>query len=152
MVPNAAMLAPKTRPGGVPHRLLEIILEIFEVRGGLGRFGRMLRAALHGSGRSGGALERFLLGLRRRGGGSWRGFGCHVGAQDGSEIHKILKKVWLQEAGGSAVDFGFGVQEKQPTSSKICFFSRGILMSNAYSRFQHRHRIVFVLGANMASC
>ena len=37
------MLVPQTKPGGVPHRLLEVILEIFEVLGGLGRFGRMLR-------------------------------------------------------------------------------------------------------------
>ena len=43
-------------------------------------------------GRSGRALERLLGGLERSVGGSWRGLGCHVGAQDGSEIQKILKK------------------------------------------------------------
>ena len=49
MVPNAAMLAPKTRPGGLPHRLLGVIFEVFEVLSGLGRSGRGLRAVLHGS-------------------------------------------------------------------------------------------------------
>ena len=43
-------------------------------------------------GRSGRALELLLGGLQRSVGGSWRGLGCHVGAQDGSEIRKILKK------------------------------------------------------------
>ena len=43
-------------------------------------------------GRSVRALERLLGGLRRSVGGSWRGLGCHVGAQDGSEIPKISKK------------------------------------------------------------
>ena len=41
------MLVSHTKPGGVPHRLLEVILEIFEVLGGLGRFGRILKAVLH---------------------------------------------------------------------------------------------------------
>ena len=49
MVPNAAMLAPKTRPRGVPHRVLGVIFEVFEALGGLGRFGRVLRPVLHGS-------------------------------------------------------------------------------------------------------
>ena len=31
-------------------------------------------------------------------------------------------------------------------------FELGILVSNAYRRFQQRHRILFVLGANMAPC
>ena len=47
--PNAPMLAPKMRPGGVPHRLLEFIFEVFEVLSGLVRSGRGLRAVLHGS-------------------------------------------------------------------------------------------------------
>ena len=68
------MLVPQTKPGGVPHRLLEVILEIFEVLGGLGRFGRMLRAVLHGYGRFGRALERLLDGLWRGVGRSWRSF------------------------------------------------------------------------------
>ena len=36
------MLAPKTRPGEVPHRVLGVIFEVFEVLSGLGR------RALHG--------------------------------------------------------------------------------------------------------
>ena len=56
-------------------------------------------------GRSGRALERLSGGLQRSAGGSWRGPGCHVGAQDDSEIQKISNKVWLQEAGGSGVVF-----------------------------------------------
>ena len=55
--------------------------------------------------RSGRAFERLLAGLQRSVGGSWRGLGCHVGAQDGSEIQKMSKKVWLQEAGGSTAVF-----------------------------------------------
>ena len=99
------MLVPQTKPGGVPHRLLEVILEIFEVLGGLGRFGRMWRAVLHGYVRSGGALERLLDGLWRGVGRSWRGFGCYVGAQDGSEIQKLSEKVLLQETEGSKAVF-----------------------------------------------
>ena len=36
-------LVPRTKPGKVPHRLLEVFLKIYEVLGGLRRFGRMLR-------------------------------------------------------------------------------------------------------------
>ena len=99
------MLVPHTKPGGVPHRLLEVIVEIFEVLGGLGRFGRMLRAVLLGYGRSGRALEQLLDGLWRGVGSSCRGFWCHVGAQDGSEIWKLSEKVLLQEAEGSKAVF-----------------------------------------------
>ena len=49
MPPNAPMLATKTRPEGVPHRVLGVIFEVFEALGGLGRFGRVLRPVLHGS-------------------------------------------------------------------------------------------------------
>ena len=56
-------------------------------------------------GRSVRTLERLLGGLRRSVGASWRGLGCHVAAQDGSESTKNQKKVWLQEAGGSGVVF-----------------------------------------------
>ena len=56
-------------------------------------------------GRSVRALEGLLGGLRRSVGGSWRGLGCNVGAQDGSESTKNQKKVWLQEASGSGVVF-----------------------------------------------
>ena len=56
-------------------------------------------------GRSVRALKRLLGGLQRSVGRSWRALGCHVGAQDGSKIQKISKKVRLQEAGGSRVFF-----------------------------------------------
>ena len=56
-------------------------------------------------GRSVRALKRLLGGLQRSVGGSWRGLGCHVDAQDGSESTKNQKKVWLQEAGNSGVVF-----------------------------------------------
>ena len=39
----------KNEPRGVHHRLLGVIFEIYEVLGGLGRFGLELRAVLHGS-------------------------------------------------------------------------------------------------------
>ena len=55
---------------------------------------------------SGTARERLLGGLRRGvAGRSWRPLGCHVGAQDSSEIQKISNKVWLQEAGVSIAVF-----------------------------------------------
>ena len=76
------MLVPQTKPGGVPHRILEVILEIFEVLGGLGRFGRMLRAVLHGYGRSGRALERLLDGL----GGTLGGLGQVLGVMLGPKM------------------------------------------------------------------
>ena len=43
------MLAPKMRFGEVHHRLLGVIFEVFEVLGGLGCSGRVLKAVLHGS-------------------------------------------------------------------------------------------------------
>ena len=76
------ILVPQTKPGGVPHRLLEVILEIFEVLGGLGRFGRILRAVLHGYGRSGRALERLLDGL----GGMLGGLGQVLGVMSGPKM------------------------------------------------------------------
>ena len=76
------MLVPQTKPGGVPHRLLEVILEIFEFLGGLGRFGRLLRAVLHGYGRSGRAIERFLDGL----GGMLGGLGQVLGVMLGPKM------------------------------------------------------------------
>ena len=76
------ILVPQTKPGGVPHRLLEVILGIFEVLGGLGRFGRILRAVLHGYGRSGRALERFLDSL----GGVMGGFGEVLGVMLGPKM------------------------------------------------------------------
>ena len=56
-------------------------------------------------GRSIRALKRLLGGLQMSVGGSWRGLGCHVDAQDGSESTKHRKKMWLQEAGNSGVVF-----------------------------------------------
>ena len=65
-------------------------------------------------GRSGRALERLLGGLERSVGGSWRGLGCHVDAQDGSEIQKIPNEVWLQEAGVPTDVFdAFYVEDEQ---------------------------------------
>ena len=87
------MLVPQINAEGVPHRLLEAILEIFVLLAGLGRFGRMLTAVLHGYGGSGIAFERLLDGLWRIVGRSWRGFGCHVGAPSGSEIWKLSETV-----------------------------------------------------------
>ena len=52
-------------------------------------------------GRSVRALERLLGGFWNCAWGSWRALGCHVGAQDSSEIQKISEKVSLREAGGS---------------------------------------------------
>ena len=43
-------------------------------------------------GRSIRALKRLLGGLQRSVEGSWRGLGCHVDAQDGSESTKHRKK------------------------------------------------------------
>ena len=43
------------------------------------------------------------------------------------------------------------VEVKQPRS-QILYLSLGIPVSNAYRRFQHRHRILFVLGANVVPC
>ena len=43
------MLAPKRRLGRVLHRLLGVILEAFEVLGGLGSVGRVLKVLLHGA-------------------------------------------------------------------------------------------------------
>ena len=47
---------------------------------------------------------------------------------------------------------GFLVEDKQLGRPQSLYLSLGILVSNAYRRFQHRHRILFVLGANMAPC
>ena len=76
------MLVPQTKPGGVPHRLLEASLEILEVLGGLGRFGRILTAVLHGCGRSGRALGRLLDGL----GGMLGGLGQVLGVMLGLKM------------------------------------------------------------------
>ena len=55
------------------------------------------------------AVERLLRGLRRSGGESWR-LACHLGAQDGSKIQKMSKKMWFQEACSATwVFYRFGV-------------------------------------------
>ena len=99
------MLVPQTKAGGVPHRLLETILEIFVVLGGLGRFGQMLRAVLHGYGGSGTALERLLGGLWRVVGRSWRGFGVSRWVPKWQRNLKAVGKSVAQEAEGSKAVF-----------------------------------------------
>ena len=82
------LLVPQTKPGGVPNRLLGVILEIFEVLGGLGRFGRILKAVLHFYGRSGRALERLLGGL----GGMLGGLGPKMAAKSGSYRKSVIPR------------------------------------------------------------
>ena len=75
-------------------------MEIFEVLGGLGRFGRLLRAGLHGYGRSGRALERFLSDCWTASGGLLGGLGEVLGvmlgpktaAKSGSYLKKCCSK------------------------------------------------------------
>ena len=45
---------------------------------------------------------------------------------------------------------GFCVEDEQSRRLQSLYLHLGILVSNAYRRFQHRHKILFVLGANMA--
>ena len=72
-------------------------------------------------GRSVRALERLLGGLRRSFGGSWRGLGCHVGAQDGSESTKKRKKCGSKRQAVPEWFFdGFLVEDKQPGRAKVC--------------------------------
>ena len=99
------ILVPQTKPGGIPHRLLEVILEIFEVLGGLGRFGRMLGAGLHGYGRSGRALERLLDGLGGLLGDLGEVLGVMLGPEMAAKSWKLSEKVLLQEAEGSTAFF-----------------------------------------------
>ena len=65
------------------------------------------------------ALERLLGGLWRGVWGSWRALGCHVGAQDTSEISKIWKKVLLREAVGSAAVFWMDFLSKISSPGKV---------------------------------
>ena len=118
------MLIPQTKPGGVPQRLLEVILEIFEVRGGLGRFGRMLRAVLHGYGRSGRALERLLDGLGRVLGGLGEVLGVmlepKMAAKSGSYWKKCCSK---RQKVPQRFFGGFCVEDKQPRRPQHLNFS-----------------------------
>ena len=153
MVPNAAMLAPKTRPGGVPHRVLGVIFEVFEALGGLGRFGRVLRAVLHGSGRSSKALERLLDVLQRSVGALGEVLGVILGpkmaAKSGSYRQKCCSK--RQKLVKRFFD-GCCVEDKQPWRPQNLYLSQRILMSNAYRRFHDRQNFWLLLGANMAPC
>ena len=108
-------LNPRTKPGGVPHRLLEVILEIFEVLGGLGRFGRILRAVLHGYGRSGRALERLLDGLGGVLGGLGEVLGVMLGPKMAAKSRSYRKKYGSKRQKVPQPFFdGFCVEVKQP--------------------------------------
>ena len=64
--------------------------------------------------RSGRAFERLLGGLQRSVGGSWRGLGCHVSDQDGSQIQKKLKKCCSKsQAVPQRFSNGLCVEDKQ---------------------------------------
>ena len=72
-------------------------------------------------GRSVRALERLLGGLRKSVGGSWRGLGCHVGVQDGSESTKNQKKCGSKRQAAPEWFFdGFLVEDKQPGKPNFC--------------------------------
>ena len=72
-------------------------------------------------GRSIRALKRLLGGLQRSVGGSWRGLGCHVDAQDGSESTKNRKKCGSKRQAIPEWFFdGFLVEDKQPGRRKFC--------------------------------
>ena len=62
-------LVPETKPGGVPHRLLRVIFEVFGDLGGLGRSGRGLKNG----------FAWFLGGLSRLLSGSWVASGGVLG-------------------------------------------------------------------------
>ena len=47
---------------------------------------------------------------------------------------------------------GFCVEDKQPGRPQNLYLSLGIRVSNAYRRFQDKHQILFMLGANMSPC
>ena len=71
----------------------------------------MLRAVLGGYGRSGRDLDRLFDGLWMGVGRSWRGFGCHVGAQDGSEIRArghLFEPCGEDSQGNKILDFCYG--------------------------------------------
>ena len=116
-----SMLVPQTKPGGVPHRLLEVILEIFEVLGGLGRFGRILRAVWHGYGRSGRALEQLLDGLGGMLGGLGQVLGVMLGpkmaAKSGSYRKMCCSK---RQKVPKRLFGGFCVEDSSPGNHKIC--------------------------------
>ena len=115
------MLVPQTKPGGVPHRLLEIILEIFDVLGGLGRFGRILRAVLHGYGRSGRALERLLDGLGGMLGGLGQVLGVMLGPKMAAKTGSYRKKCYSKRQKVLQRFFdGFASKISTPGDHGIC--------------------------------
>ena len=151
------MLAPKTRPRGVPHRLLGVILEVF---GALGRSWRSWALWASVEGRFEwlwGGLGQLLSGSGVASGGVFGGLGELLGVmlapkmvpRSGKSGKKCCSKT---HAFPQCIFDGFYIQEKQPGRPQNLYLSLGIPVSNAYRRFQHRHRILFVLGANMAPC
>ena len=115
------MLVPQTKPGGVPHRLLEVILESFEVLGGLGRFGRILRAVLHGYGRSGRALERLLDGLGGMLGGLGQVLGVMLGPKMAAKSGGYRKKYYSRrQKVPQRFLMDFALKISSPGDHKIC--------------------------------
>ena len=106
------MLVPQTKPGGAPHRLLEVMWVIFEV---LGRFGRILKAVLHCHGRSGRALERLLDGLGQVLGGLGEVLGVMLGPKMAAKFGSYRKKYYSKRQKVSQRFYdGFCVEVKQP--------------------------------------
>ena len=107
------MLIPQTKPGGVSHRLSEVILEIFEALGGLGRCGRLFRAVLHGYGRPGRALERLLDGLGGVLGGLGEVLGVMLGPKMAAKSGSYRKKCYSKRQKVPQRFFdGFCLEEK----------------------------------------
>ena len=111
------MLFPQTNPGG--YRI--VILEIFEVVCGLGRFGRMLKGVLHGYGRSGRASERLLDGLGGMLGGLSQVLcamlGPKMAAKSGSYRKKCCSR-WQKVPQRFLMDFASKISS--PGNHKIC--------------------------------
>ena len=108
------MLAPKTRPGGVPHRLLGVIFEVFEVVSGLGRSGRWL-----------GGLSGLLSGSWVTSGGVLGGLGEVLDVMLAPKIaanpQKIGKKCGSKRQAVPEWFFdGFLIEDKQPGTPKVC--------------------------------
>ena len=147
------MLVPQAKPGGVPHRLVEVILEMFEVLAVLGHFGRILRAVLHVYGGSGRALERLLDGLGGMLGGLGQVLGVMSGPKMAAKFGSHRKKYYSKRQKVLQLFFdGFCVEVKQPLIPQNLHLSCGILRPNAYRRFHDTQNFWFLLGANMAPC
>ena len=111
------------------------ILEIFEALGGLGRFGRMLRAFLHGSGWSGRALERLLDGFWRGLGGLGEVLGVMLGPKMAAKSGSYRKKCCLKRKKVPQFFDGCCVEDKQPSSPQNLYLRFGILISNQIGVF-----------------